>query len=177
MYRLVNFLRILVILLVIGAIIGAIYYAIQQDNRKRNIELYNRQVTAVVETAIANAIYGATRTVEAPLRQYRLLTVTADETLDDLAQRYATSVEAIREVNGLAAEVETGDGGQLIVPEGVMELNPPRRLAAYEAQVGDTLDSLAAKNNVPLDILRIDNPILTERGLSPGDIVFIATLL
>lgn len=177
MYRFFYYLRILLILLVIGAIIGAIYYAIQQDNRKRTLELYNRQVTAVVETAIANALYSATRTVEAPLRQYRLLTVTPQETLESLALRYDTSVEAIREVNGLSAEVEVGDGSQLIVPEGVIEMNPPRRLKAYTAREGDTLDVLALENNVPLDILHIDNPILTERRISPGDIVFIAILL
>lgn len=177
MYRLFYYLRILLILLVIGAIIGAIYYAMLQDNRNRTVELYNRQVTAVVQTAIADAIFSATRTVEAPLRQYRLLTVTSEETLESLAQRYDTSVEAIREVNGLSAEVETGDGGQLVVPEGVIELNPPRRLKVYTARAGDTLDFLALENNVPLDILHIDNPILTERGISPGDIVFIAILL
>jgi LysM repeat protein len=177
MYRLFYYLRILLILLVVAAIIGAIYYAIQQDNRKRITELYNRQVTAAVETAVANAIYGATRTVEAPIRQYRFLTVTSDETLESLAQRYETTVDAIREVNGLSVEVETGDGSQLIVPEGVIEMNPPRRLTAYIARMGDTLDSLALENKVPLDILHTDNPILTERGISPGDIVFIATLL
>ena len=177
MYRFLYFLRALVILVILAAIGGVIYYAIQQDNNKRNIELYNRQVTSVVQTAIADAIYGATRTVEAPLRQYRLLTVTSEETLESLAQRYNTSVDAIREVNGLSAEVQTGDGSQLIVPEGAMELNPPRRLKAYEARPNDTLDSLALENNVPLDILQTDNPILSERGVSPGDIVFIATLL
>jgi LysM repeat protein len=177
MYRLFYYLRILLILLVIGALVGVIYYAIQRDNRNRNIELYNRQVTAAVETAVANAMYGATRTVEAPLRQYRLLTVTAGETLESVAERYRTSVEVIREVNALTVEVETGDGSQLIIPEGVIELNPPRRLRAYTARDGDTLDSLAVENNVPLDVLQTDNPILNERGISPGDVVFIAVLI
>lgn len=177
MYRFFYYLRILLILLVVGAIIAAIYYAIQQDNYKRAVELYNRQVTAAVQTAVANAVYNVTRTVEAPLRQYRLLTVTAQETLESLALRYDTTVEVIREVNALSAEVETGDGGQLIIPEGVTDMNPPRRLKAYVARVGDTLGSLATQNKIPLDILQVDNPVLTERGISPGDIVFIATLL
>lgn len=177
MYRFLYFLRALLILVILAAVGGVIYYAIQQDSNKRNIELYNRQVTAVVQTAIADAIYGATRTVEAPLRQYRLLTVTAEETLEVVAQRYDTSIDAIREVNGLSAEVQTGDGSQLIVPEGVMELNPPRRLKAYKARANDSLNSLALENNVPLEILQTDNPILNERGVSPGDIVFVATLL
>jgi len=177
MYRFFYYLRILIILLVVAAIIGAIYYAIQQDNRNRTIQLYNRQVTAAVETAIANALYGATRTVEAPLPQYRYVTVSAEETLESVAERYGTTVETIREVNGLSAEVQTGDGTQLVVPEGILELNPPRRLRAYMGRAGDTLDSLAVENNVPLDILQTDNPILKDRGISPGDIVFIATLL
>ncbi len=177
MYRLLFYLRILLILLVVGAIIAAIYYAILQDNRKRVMEMYNRQVTVAVETAISNALYGATRTIEAPMRQYRLLTISSEETLESVADRYNTTVEAIREVNGLSADVEKGDGGQLIVPEGVREMNPPRRLKAYTAREGDTFDLLAVQNNVPIDILQTDNPILSERGISPGDIVFIATLV
>jgi LysM repeat protein len=177
MYRFFYYLRIVLVFMVVAAIIGAVYYAIQQDNFKRNSELYYRQVTAVVQTAIADTLFNATRTVEAPLRQYRYLTVAADETLENLAQRYGTTVELIRQVNGLAAEVETGDGGKLIVPEGIVQLDPKRQLTAYSAVAGDTLDSLAVENNVSLDLLKTDNPVLANRGILPGDIVFIAKLL
>ncbi len=79
--------------------------------------------------------------------------------------------------NGLAQDVVSGAGTELIVPEGVQTLTPARRLRQYEAVAGDTLSSIAEQNDVLLEYLALDNPVLAQRGLNPGDIVFIPTLL
>jgi LysM repeat protein len=177
MYRFFHYMRILVIIIIVGAVIGAVALYVRSDNNQRVLEQYNRQVTAAVETAIANALNDATRTAEAPLRQYRLIIITPDETLESIARRYRTSADMIRQVNGLAADVESGNGEKIIVPEGVRALDPPRRLTAYTARTDDTLSSVAEENNVPLSILETDNPVLAARGVLPGDIIFVATLL
>jgi LysM repeat protein len=126
---------------------------------------------------VANALYDATRTAEAPLRQYRVIPLTPSDTLTAVAERYGTTVEVLRMANGLAPTVETGDGSEIIVPEGVQALDPPRTLAIIRAQSGESLESLSQRFRVPLDVLQLDNPVLSQRGVNPGDIVFIPTLL
>jgi hypothetical protein len=134
-------------------------------------------MTIAIETAVANALFGATRTAEAPLPQYRLIRLDDDDTLTDIAARYGTTVEVLRMANGLALEVESGPGAQIIVPEGVQLLDPPRRLEPYEARPGETLESIARRLQLPIDVLTRDNPVLALRQLNPGDIVFIPTIL
>lgn len=170
-------LRNLVILALVIAVFAAVGYFIQQGDIDEQTERYNLQVTSAIETAIANALFDATRTAEAPLDQYRLITLDGDDTLTEIAARYNTTVEVLRMANGLAADVESGAGVRIIVPEGVSALTPPRVLAAYEAIAGDTLDSLAQRYRVPVDVLQLDNPVLARRGVNPGDIVFIPTIL
>ncbi len=79
--------------------------------------------------------------------------------------------------NGLAPDVQTGSGVEIIVPEGVQLLDPPRRLQVIPAAPGDTLSSLAQRYRIPLEIVEMDNPVLAQRQLHDGDTVFIATLL
>lgn len=176
MYRFLYRLRILVILLVVAAVIAAVAYSIATSDSEVKQEQYNRAVTAAVETAIANAFVSITRTVEAPHTAYRFIQLGENEALADLAERYSTSVEAIQMANGFPADVLVGDGERIIVPVGVTRLIPSRRIRAYTARVGDTLEALASENNIPLSLLEADNPVLVERNLSPGDTVFIAEL-
>lgn len=168
--------NLLLLLLVVG-VFAAVALFIHQESLKERTERYYRQVTVEVETAIAHALYDATRTAEAPLTQYRVITLQANDTLTDIAARYNTTVEVLRMANGLAPDVESGAGVQIIVPEGVQALDPPRLLATYEARAGDTLSSIAQLRRIPLDILQQDNPVLAQRGVIPGDIVFIPILL
>ncbi|MBZ0289853.1 MAG: hypothetical protein K8I30_19680 [Anaerolineae bacterium] len=174
MYRLWGFVRFLIIVLAAAAILGAVALRISEDEYANAVRLYNGQLTVVVGTAIADALNSATRTAEAPLKQYRLISVPINKALAEIAVEYDTTLEIIRLVNGLAPDVIAGDGGQLVIPEGVTTLNPPRRLIVYRAIMGDTLLALSQKHNVPLTILEEDNPVLARRELIPGDIVYIA---
>jgi LysM repeat protein len=115
--------------------------------------------------------------VEAPLRQYRVIPLTPSDTLSAVAERYNTTVEVLRMANALAPTVETGDGSAIIVPEGVQSLDPPRTLDYITAQPGESLESLAQRFRIPLNVLELDNPVLAQRRVNPGDIVFIPTLL
>lgn len=176
-YRVWGFLRVLIILAAFAAILGAVAFRISEDDYNSMATLYALQVTVDVGTAVADALNNATRTAEAPMKQYRLVVVQADESLDAVAERYQTTGNLIRVVNGLAASVTNGNGSALIIPEGVIAFDPPRRLLVHRARFGDTLAALALQNNIPLRILEEDNPVLAGREVLPGDVVFIAELL
>ncbi|MBL8153060.1 MAG: LysM peptidoglycan-binding domain-containing protein [Anaerolineae bacterium] len=170
-------IRTLLALILVTAAFGGVGYYVWNDSRNKTIENYDRNVTLAVETAIWSALYDATRTVEAPLRHYRLITLSENEPLLDVALRYNTTVEVLRMANNLLPTVDSGSGETIIVPEGVQELQPPRRFELYTGIAGDTFDSLAIRFNVRQDILEEDNPILAQRGIAPGDVVFIPILL
>lgn len=177
MYRLVYYLRILITIGIVAGVIAGVAYFINNNTYQTARELYYRQATIAVSTAIAGALFDATRTAEAPLPQFRLVRPAAGESLAALAERYDTTLEAIQMANALAADVTTGGDQNIVVPAGVQTLDPPRRLTPYTARAGDTLADLAESNRVPLELLEADNPVLARRGLLPGDVVFIAVLL
>jgi len=170
-------LRFLMILILLAAVFGGVGYYIYKDGREKAIKEYNLSVTLGIETAVAGALFDATRTAESDIPHYRLITLGTNDYLVDIAARYNTTVDVLRIANGLASTVESGSNQQLVVPEGVQSLIPPRRFFPYFAVDGDTLKAIAARNNLPLDILEEDNPVLKQRGIIPGDIVFVAKLL
>jgi hypothetical protein len=174
-----RFVRNLLLLIVIAAIFGALgYYVYTQDSVKRE-ETYALKVALARETAVYGALFDATRTAEADLPHYRLVTLSAGELLADVAKRYNTSVEVLRMANKFREDVDAAQGGEtIIVPEDVQRLDPPRSFQKpYIAIAGETLEILANRYAVPLNILQLDNPVLTRRGVIPGDVVFIAELL
>jgi hypothetical protein len=178
MYTFIRLLRILLIVALLAGITGGVAYFILTNNQREQSVRYARAVTAAVETAVTNALYDATRTVEAPLQHYRYIALGPDEQdLSELAAQYDTTLAVIQMANGLLENVTTGSNTRLVVPQGIQELVPPRRLDVYRAQPGDSLIDLALSNDVPLDILEEDNPVLVNRPLLPGDLVFIARLL
>jgi hypothetical protein len=170
-------LRTLVLLVLFGAIFTGLAYLITSYDRSQAEKDYQLRITAAVQTAIAGALFDATRTAEADLPQYRLIVIHPDQSLTDLAAQYRTTAQIIRIVNGLRDDVEYGNGESLIIPEGVTQLEPPRRFRLHTATASDTLFALAKFYDVPLDLLQQDNPVLTNRGIIPGDIVFIPILL
>lgn len=172
-----RWLRRLVLLLLFAAIFVALAYLITSESSQRQQEAYRLQVTAVVQTAVAHALFDATRTAESSQSQYRLVVVGQNEALLDIAERYQTTLDVLRMANGLRSDVEYGNGEQLIVPEGVQFLSPPRRFQLHTVSTGDTLDNLANFYDVPLDLLKQDNPVLATRGLIPGDIVYVPVIL
>jgi LysM repeat protein len=174
---LLRLIRIVLILILLAVIFGGVAYYITISERKDSQETYNRSVTLAVQTAVAHALFDATRTAEADIPHDRIITLGPNEFLEDVATRYNTTVDVLRMANGLAPDVISGSGQQIIVPEGVQQLVPPRRLIPRVAVQGDTLEALAVQNGVPLEVLQEDNPILAQRGIIPGDIVFIGQLI
>lgn len=168
--------RLFILALVIGVFAGVGWW-INQGFRDDITKAYYAEVTTAIDTAIAVRLNDATRTAEAPLPQYRLVTVANGEALLDVAQKYHTTVEVLRMANQLQSTVDFGNGKPIVVPEGVQVLDPPRWFRHIEAQPNDTLDAIAAVNDITLEQLQQDNPVLAGRGLLPGDIVFIPQLL
>jgi LysM repeat protein len=178
MMMLSRVIRNLVIILFVLALIAGVAFYILRDQQQRTSALASDAVTFAVATAIRDALFSATRTAEADIPHFRVVTLQPNEFLLDVAQRHDTTVEVLRMANSIRADVEAAQGGEvIIVPEGVQELNPPRRFITYTAITGDTLVAVAARFAVPESILREDNPILAQRGINPGDIIFIGELL
>jgi len=173
-----RFIRNLLILLLVASIFGAVGYYVYQGDRKQRIDIFNANMTQAVSTAIQDALYNATRTLEADQPHYILLKVGPSDSLLAIAQKYDTNIDVLRMANNLLPSVDFGDGTEIIIPRGITQLVPPRRFKKpYIAQKGDELSAIAARNDISEEILAIDNPILAKRGLNPGDIVFIPELL
>jgi LysM repeat protein len=173
-----RFIRNLLILLLVAAIFAAVGYFIYQDNQGKRIQAYNLSVTQGIQTAITDALYNATRTQEADQPHYIVVKVGPNDALVDIANKYDTTIDVLRMANNLLPNVDYGDGTEIIVPRGVIQLDPPRRFKKpYIAIQGDELSAIAARNGISEDIIDQDNPILAKRGLTPGDMVFIAELL
>ena len=173
-----RFIRNMLILLLVASIFAAVGYYIYRGDYNDRVRIYNQNLTQAVSTAIQDALYNATRTMEADQPHYILLTVGTEDSLSTLAQKYDTTIDVIRMANNLLPSVEFGDGTDIIIPRGVTQLVPPRRFKKpYYAQKGDELSVIAARNGISEEILALDNPILAKRGLNPGDIVFIPELL
>ena len=176
--RLRRFIRNLLILLLVVSIFAAVGYYISQDNYKQRLNIFNDNMTQAISTAIQDALYNATRTLEANQPHYIVLKVGTTDSLLAIAKQYDTTIDVIRMANNLLPNVDFGDGSEIIIPRGVTQLDPPRRFKKpYIAQTGDELSSIAARNGISEEILDLDNPILAKRGLNPGDIVFIPELL
>lgn len=171
-------IRNLFLLLFIAAVFGGVGYYVYTQDRQQQSNVYDLSVTLAVGTAVSNALFSATRTAEADIPHYRQVALAPGELLLDVAQRYNTSVTVLRMANRLREDVDAAAGGEvIIVPQGVERLDPPRSLKAYVAADGDSLAALSIRFDVPMDVLQTDNPILAQRGINPGDVVFIAELL
>jgi LysM repeat protein len=170
-------LRFLFLLILVAGLFAAVYYYITQNNRIRVEQIVAERSTLAVQTAIAGKIFELTRTAEAPLPHYRLILVEEGKPLIEVAEEYNTTIEVLRMANNLLPIVDAGDGSQIIIPEGIQNLEPPRRFTSYTVLDGDTLELLAVRFGVDIEQLKIDNPILATRNLLPGDVVFIPELL
>jgi hypothetical protein len=174
MWRLIRLL--LTVTLVALVIVGVTSY-IRQGERKEAWDLYNTRVAIGKETAIWGALFDATRTAETDQVHYRLIKVADGQPLAEVAVQYNTTVEAIRMANRLLPSVEFGSGVAIIVPQDVQRFDPPRYLEPYQANAQDTWESIARRANIRVEQLQADNPILTVRGIIPGDLVFIPHFL
>ena len=173
-----RFLRNLFILLLVAAIFAAVSYYIYVGDRKQRIAMMYDMITQQVSTAIKNALFDATRTAEADQPHYIMLKVGPTDSLLTIAEKYNTTIDVLRMANNLLPTVDFGDGTEIVITSGVKQLTPPRRFKKpYIAQQGDDLTSIASRNNIDEKILAMDNPILAQRGVNPGDTIFIPELL
>lgn len=168
--------RLFILVLVIG-VFAIVAIGIQANEGTERQKAIDAQVTRAIETAIAARLFEATRTVEVPLPQYRLVTLNQSQSLLSVAQQYNTTIEVLRMANQPLSTVDFGTGETIIVPEGVEFLEPPRSFTIYIAIAGDSLNALAALNDITIEQMQIDNPVLARRELIPGDTVFIPHLL
>ena len=176
MYLLYRLRFVFFLLLVVG-VTGGIAYYIYIQNFEQDLERFNLQVTAGVATAVEEALIDVTRTAEAPQNRFQIITLDNPADLEAIAESYGSTLETLQIVNGLTPDITEGHGETIIMPVGITELEPRRQIRQYLAQPGDTLSELADLNLISLDLLQADNPMLAQRGLRPGDIVFIALVL
>ena len=168
--------RLFILALVIGVFAVVAIGILANEGTERD-KAIDAQTTRAIETAIAGRLFEATRTVEVPLPQYRLVTLKEGESLLDVAESHNTTIEVLRMANQLLPTVDFGTGNTIIVPEGVQILQPPRSFTVYTAIADDTLSAIAALNDITIEQMQIDNPVLARRELIPGDTVFIPKLL
>lgn len=170
-------LRIVLTIVVVAAVAGTIFYYIQVTTYESNLARYNVQLTVAVATAIQDAFYDLTRTAEAPGNLYQVVQLGENEDLEQLAERYGTTLTILQIVNGFGSNVVRGNGETIIVPVGLQVLEPLRTISIYRALPGETLATIAERNKIPLTLLEFDNPLLAQRGVVPGDLVFIGLIL
>src|SRR6185369_16941956 len=123
--RLRRFIRNLLILLLVVSIFAAVGYYISQDNYKQRLNIFNDNMTQAISTAIQDALYNATRTLEANQPHYIVLKVGTTDSLLAIAKQYDTTIDVIRMANNLLPNVDFGDGSEIIIPRGVTQLDPP----------------------------------------------------
>ena len=166
-------LRFLLTIIVVVGITGAVFYYISLRDYEASIERFHLQVTAAVATSVQETLYSVTRTAEAPGNVFQIIQLGQNENLDQLARRYGTTLEILQIVNGIAPDVTTGNGETVVMPIAIQVLEPVRTITVYKVQQGDTLASIAERYIIPLELLERDNPMLAQRGLIPGDTVFV----
>jgi hypothetical protein len=173
------FLRNFLLLILVSVLFGGVAYAITYRERESQYEIAYGNNTRVVQTAIRLALYDATRTMEAGLAQFRYLVIEEGKPLIDVAAEYNTTIDVIRMANRLLPIVDAGSGVALIIPQNVPVLSPPRtyRNPVYIANGSETMEQLAEQFDIPVEILREDNPVVAGRGIITGDLIFIAQLI
>ncbi|MDL2289407.1 LysM peptidoglycan-binding domain-containing protein [Clostridia bacterium OttesenSCG-928-F22] len=82
-----------------------------------------------------------------------LYTVQAGDTLYRIAQRYGTTVDAIKQLNGLSSDA-LYIGQQLLIPYGNGETPPTQGTSTYTVQAGDTLYRIAQRYGTTVDTIK-----------------------
>ncbi len=95
-------------------------------------------------------------------------TVQKGDTLWSIANRFNTTVNALRSFNNLTSDT-LSIGQVLVIPSGN---NMPNEPTTYTVQKGDTLYRIAQQYNVPIDrLIEVNN--LTTTVLQPGQVLTI----
>lgn len=124
-----------------------------------NYEKYAEEVVKAV-TEYKNLPYSTSGQIPSGTNLY---TVKAGDTLYSIANRYNTTVNDIKRLNGLTSDI-LRIGQQLLITEGMM---PSDQTVVYVVQPGDTLYSIASRYNTTVnDIKNLNN--LSSNLLSIG---------
>lgn len=100
--------------------------------------------------------------------------VTPGDTLWNIAQKFNTTINAIKQLNNLSTD-QLVVGQTLLIPSQTDQTTPPsNNTNTYQVQAGDSLWSIARKHNTTVDQLRSLNN-LSNDNLSIGQILKIPT--
>ena len=92
---------------------------------------------------------------------YRIYQIKNGDTLETIANKYGTTVDALKAINGLPERYVAKPNGYIIVP-----VRPKDLFAIYVVQKGDTLYDIARKHDTTVDNLARLN------GLNSGDYIY-----
>lgn len=92
---------------------------------------------------------------------YEIYTILSDDTLDNIARIYDTSVEVLTKINGIDSDYVLMSGNQLIVP-----VKRKRPYQYYTVKKGDNMYDIANDNGIDYNLL------LKLNGLEADDYIY-----
>lgn len=93
---------------------------------------------------------------------YKIYQVGLNDTVDSIAQKFNTTVENIKKLNGIKDGMTLMSGGFLIVPQATEK----KEYKTYLVKKGDTIYSIAKENNIDYETL------LQLNGLDESDYIY-----
>lgn len=93
---------------------------------------------------------------------YKIYQVGLNDTIDSIAQKFNTTVENIKKLNGIKDGMTLMSGGFLIVPQATEK----NEYKTYLVKKGDTIYSIAKENNIDYETL------LQLNGLDESDYIY-----
>lgn len=94
---------------------------------------------------------------------YQIYKVEESDTLENIARKFGTSVQKLREINGLG---EIYVGGYLLVPGNQIVSNNSDLYTVYTVKQGDNVYAIAREHGVPYETL------LRINGLNKDDYIY-----
>ena len=93
---------------------------------------------------------------------YQIYRVESSDTLEQIARKFGTTVERLREINGMG---EIYSGGYILVPSGLTN-SGSELYEYYTVKKGDNIYSIARQYGVDYDT------VLRLNGLNPDDYIY-----
>lgn len=165
-----------------GGMAGNTYTVKSGDSLYSIAQKYNTSVAALKrvnnlttnDLRVGQVLKLPTSEVVPPTNENNVVYVVApDDSLWSIANRYNTTVNAIKSLNNLTSDRLTV-GQTLLIPGTSSEVTPPSDTTAYTVKNGDSLWSIANRYNTTVSALRSLNN-LTSDSLSVGQVLRIPT--